>query len=84
MAARAPTLRASLGAKARRGLTGVLLAFTVALLVRPVLFLTAALGDDDGTADLWPALAATAFHLVVLALAVSLFRRARRKQPTAT
>ncbi|MGI8937975.1 MAG: hypothetical protein ACR2JF_07165 [Iamia sp.] len=73
----APRLGDTLRAKALRGLTGVLLAFAVALLVRPVLFLTAALGDDDGTGDLWPALAATVAHLVVLALAVSLFRRAR-------
>lgn len=72
-----PTLLARLGASARRGLTGVLLAFSAALLYRPVLFLTAALGD--GGSDLWAALAATAFHLAVLGLAISLFIRARRE-----
>lgn len=59
----------------------MLLAFSVILLVRPALFLTAALGDEDGAGDVVPALAATGFHLLVVALAVSLFHRTRRPQP---
>ena len=74
---RRPTLPDRAGTTALRVLTGVLLAFSVALLVRPVLFLTAALGDDDGTGDVAPALVATTFHLLVLVLAVSLFLRTR-------
>lgn len=74
---RRPSLRIRAASSALRVLTGVLLAFSVALLVRPVLFLTAALGDDDGPGDVTAAAIATAFHLLVLALAVTLFLRTR-------
>lgn len=65
------------GSKASRALTGVLVAFTAALLLRPVLLVLAALGDEQGDGFL-PALVAAVFHIGVFALALSLFLRSRR------
>ena len=67
--------RSRAGAKVLRGLTGVLLAFSIAILVRPFVLLTTALSEGTG---LVPAGLAVGLHLVVLALAASLFRRARQ------
>lgn len=64
-----------LGRRARRGLCIVLVALSAALLLRPVLFLTAALGGDGDGGDLAPAVVATAFHVTILVLAVTLLRR---------
>lgn len=68
--------RAGLGRRLRRALTGVLVALSGALLLRPGLLLLSALGPDASTSVTSAAIAA-AFHLLVFALAVSLFRRAR-------
>lgn len=76
-AARPPRrARARLGHRLRRALTGVLVALSGALLLRPTLLLLSALGPDASTSVTSAAIAA-AFHLVVFALSVSLFRRAR-------
>ncbi len=77
---RRSSLRTRAGATARRVLTGVLLAFSIALLVRPSAFLLAAINDEDHD-GLPAALAACGLHLVVIALAASLFLRSRRNPP---
>lgn len=68
--------RVGLGRRLRRALTGLLVAFSGALLLRPVLLLISAIGPDTST-SLVAAATATVFHVVVFSLAVSLFRRAR-------
>jgi len=60
----------------RRALTGLLVAFSGALLLRPVLLLVAAFGPD-GDASPIAALVATGFHLFIFVLAITLFRRTR-------
>lgn len=61
-----------LGRRARRGLCVVLVAVSAALLLRPVIYLTAAL---DGDGDLLPAGLAAAFHVTIFVLALTLLRR---------
>ncbi len=75
-----PSLRERAGTSALRVLTGVLLAVSIGVLVRPVALVAAAAADDD-PGGLGPALAATALHVVVVVLAVSLFLRVRRPPP---
>lgn len=69
--------RRRLGQRARRVLAGVLVAFSGALLLRPILLLGAALGDGDGD-GLGVALVAAVYHVAIFVLALSLLRRASR------